>query len=203
MPDIFAWKGLTSGKVHPSDETVCNLTVRNRCLRIAFSTLLSAFDDAFGARVGAEIERIAIAERVELFCSDGAASARMAVQKNWLVFVRHAGRERGFDLVDGEVDGCGQVARVEFSGSADIHDQSAFAQAFMCVFHRNLAGPPEENVGEREDGNEGDESPFHPFRLTPQILRGSPMRGLPISGFRGADSAGSRPQAFATSTRVE
>lgn len=128
---------------------------------------LKAFDDALGACIGAEVEGVLIAKGSELFQGDGAAPAVMAVEKDWLALVCHAARERGFDLINGEVDGLGQVALVEFSGGSDIDNESALAQAFMCIISWNLARPPERDVGQSEDGNKGDESPFHPFRLTP------------------------------------
>src|SRR5579863_6886403 len=101
-----------------------------------------AFDDAFGAGVGAEVKGVDIADGPEFPSGGRAAHAGFAVKQDGLGFVFHARRERGFDPVEGKIDGIGQVARIEFGGGTDVDDEGAVAQIFMSIFGRDLTGAP-------------------------------------------------------------
>src|SRR6185437_2870537 len=65
---------------------------------------------------------------------------------------------------------------VEFSGRAHVDHNRSVAQVCVCILHGNLARPPEKEVAESEDRNEGDENPFHRFRLTRRMMSG--LRGI-------------------------
>lgn len=126
---------------------------------------LAFFHQARGTSVGAKIEGFAVAHRSKLSFRNRASRSRLAVEKDGLCPVGQLGWSRAFNLVQRNIDGPGNMPCVELGGSADVHEGSATSQTGRGLCSGDLAGSPQEDVGERENSDNCNNNPVHGFSL--------------------------------------
>lgn len=97
------------------------------------------FYDFCCAGIGAEVEAVGVAERLQSGLRCAAAYASLAMQQQDRVLVLHAAWQSGFDLVERQVDGSWKMAGVEFANTAHIDQQRTLLQIFLCRLRRNLS----------------------------------------------------------------
>lgn len=109
-------------------------------------------DQPFRAAIGAEVEDLPVAERLQLPTRRPATAPAETMEQHGLSFIRNAARRVLVQSCQRQVDGFPQVPRVELAGLADVHQPGALPpelarpgerhqrQAFPGHEHKETAG---------------------------------------------------------------
>jgi hypothetical protein len=88
------------------------------------------------------------------------------VQQQNLVLILHAAGQRGFNLIQREVDRPWKMARAEFTRGARIDHQSSVLQVSLRLFGGDLASALQQKCKRKNGQNDANSCRVHGFKFT-------------------------------------